>query len=76
MRIGTQDDKDGLETRGEEETSCNSPLHPRTWQLESVSARPPSTGPGLYFNASKVDSFDIKTYEKANVGDGRHQLNS
>ena len=64
MRIGTQDDKDGLETRGEEETSYNSPLHLRTWQLESVWARPPSTGPRLYFNASKVDSFDVKAHEK------------
>ena len=30
----------------------------------------------LYFNAPEVDSFDIKTDEKTNNGDGRHQLSS
>ena len=60
MCIGTQDDNDGLETRGEEETSCNSPLNPCTWQLGFVSAMPPSTGPGHHhpgptsFNATRA----------------------
>ena len=57
MRISTQDDKDGLERRGEEETIYNSSLRLRTGQLESVWARPPSTGPGHHpgttnFNAT------------------------
>ena len=30
----------------------------------------------LCFNAPNVVSFDFKTYEKTNIGDGRHQLNS